>query len=57
MKIGFIKTALFVALATLCLLPTAAQAQSAFTGVVKDTSGAVLPGRSATTPGIVSVRQ
>ena len=44
MKIGFIKTALFVALATLCLLSTAAQAQSAFTGVVKDTSGAVLPG-------------
>ncbi len=44
MKIGSIKTALFVALATLCLLPMAAQAQSAFTGTVKDTSGAVLPG-------------
>src|SRR3982751_6320763 len=44
MKIGSIKTALFVALTTFCLLPVAAQAQSAFTGVVKDTSGAVLPG-------------
>ena len=30
--------------AMLCLLPLAAHAQSAFTGVVKDTSGAVLPG-------------
>ncbi|MFN7916730.1 MAG: TonB-dependent receptor [Vicinamibacterales bacterium] len=35
--------ALFVALALLAL-PALAQAQSAFTGVVKDTSGAVLPG-------------
>ena len=33
-----------MALAALCLLPMAAQAQSAFTGTVKDTSGAVLPG-------------
>ena len=32
-----------VALGILCI-PTAARAQSAFTGVVKDTSGAVLPG-------------
>src|SRR5258707_4020048 len=32
------------ALAILLVLPTAARAQSAFTGVVKDTSGAVLPG-------------
>ena len=31
-------------LAILCLWPAAARAQSAFTGVVKDTSGAVLPG-------------
>ena len=33
-----------VALAALCLAPAAAHAQSIFTGVVKDTSGAVLPG-------------
>ena len=33
-----------IALAVLCLLPRVAQAQSAFTGVIKDTSGAVLPG-------------
>jgi hypothetical protein len=31
-------------LVCLCLLPKTAHAQSAFTGVVKDTSGAVLPG-------------
>jgi hypothetical protein len=37
-------TARFFALAFLCLLPAAANAQSALTGVVKDTSGAVLPG-------------
>ena len=36
--------AVLLALAVLCLLPSAAQAQSAFAGVVKDTSGAVLPG-------------
>ncbi len=35
---------MLLALAVLCLLPSAAQAQSAFAGVVKDTSGAVLPG-------------
>src|SRR4051812_30208436 len=33
-----------LAVAVLCLLPAAAHAQSVFTGVVKDTSGAVLPG-------------
>ena len=44
MRIGSIRNALFMALAALCLLPMAAQAQSVFTGVVKDTSGAVLPG-------------
>jgi hypothetical protein len=44
MRIGTIKKVLFMALAGLCLLPMAAQAQSAFTGTVKDTSGAVLPG-------------
>ncbi len=33
-----------LALACLVLLPTAARAQSAIAGVVKDTSGAVLPG-------------
>ena len=44
MRIGSIRKALFMALAALCLLPMAAHAQSAFTGVVKDTSGAVLPG-------------
>ena len=32
------------ALACLVLLPTVAHAQSAIAGVVKDTSGAVLPG-------------
>ena len=35
---------LWLVSACLCLLPVAAHAQSAFTGVVKDTSGAVLPG-------------
>ena len=44
MKIGSIRKALFMALTALCLAPIAAHAQSAFTGVVKDTSGAVLPG-------------
>jgi len=44
MRIGSIRKALFMALTALCLLPMAAQAQSAFTGTVKDTSGAVLPG-------------
>jgi len=44
MKIGSIRKALFLALTALCLAPIAAHAQSAFTGVVKDTSGAVLPG-------------
>ncbi|MEQ1912417.1 MAG: carboxypeptidase regulatory-like domain-containing protein, partial [Vicinamibacterales bacterium] len=44
MRIGSIKKTLFMALAALCLLPVAAHAQSAFTGTVKDTSGAVLPG-------------
>ena len=33
-----------LALACLCVGPASALAQSAFTGVVKDTSGAVLPG-------------
>src|SRR6266852_1912949 len=33
-----------VAFVLLCLLPAAAHAQSSLTGVVKDTSGAVLPG-------------
>lgn len=36
--------AVIVALACLVLLPAAARAQSAIAGVVKDTSGAVLPG-------------
>ncbi len=44
MRIGSIRKALFMALTALCLAPIAAQAQSAFTGTVKDTSGAVLPG-------------
>src|SRR5829696_3736033 len=39
-----VKKALMVAAVALCLLPITAQAQSAFTGTVKDTSGAVLPG-------------
>jgi hypothetical protein len=33
-----------VAFVLACLLPAAAHAQSSFTGIVKDTSGAVLPG-------------
>ena len=36
--------AAFLAVAVLCLLPGTALAQSAFTGVVKDDTGAVLPG-------------
>ena len=36
----------FFALSLLVLLPAAASAQSAFSGVVRDTSGAVLPGVS-----------
>ncbi len=44
MKIGSIRKALLIALTALCLAPVAAHAQSTFTGVVKDTSGAVLPG-------------
>ncbi len=36
--------AVFFALTVLCLVPTAAFAQSTFTGVVKDDTGAVLPG-------------
>ena len=34
----------FLVLSVLVLLPAAASAQSAFSGVVRDTSGAVLPG-------------
>src|SRR5262245_25652039 len=41
---GSLRNAVLGALATVCLLPAAAHAQSAFTGVVKDSSGAVLPG-------------
>src|SRR5262249_17611738 len=37
---------LFVVVSLLVLLPTAASAQSAFSGIVRDTSGAVLPGVS-----------
>ncbi|MFN8066745.1 MAG: TonB-dependent receptor [Vicinamibacterales bacterium] len=44
MRIGSIRKALFMALTALCLSPMAAFAQSSFIGVVKDTSGAVLPG-------------
>jgi hypothetical protein len=36
--------AVVLALTCLCLLPAAAHAQSVFTGVVKDATGAVLPG-------------
>src|SRR5258706_5936235 len=39
-------SALFVLTACLLFLPTAAHAQSAFSGVVRDASGAVLPGVS-----------
>jgi hypothetical protein len=44
MNMGSLRKALWMALTALCLLPVAAHAQSQFTGVVKDTSGAVLPG-------------
>ena len=44
MKMCTIRRAIVVAMAALCLLPITAHAQSAFTGTVKDTSGAVLPG-------------
>ena len=37
-------TGITCAVAAMLCLPLAAHAQSAFTGVVKDTSGAVLPG-------------
>src|SRR5207244_7607452 len=40
---GIVKS-VFVALAYLTVLPAVAQAQSVITGVVKDSSGAVLPG-------------
>ena len=43
MRMHLFRNAL-LALAAVCALPLAAQAQSAFTGVVRDTSGAVLPG-------------
>src|SRR5215475_802595 len=41
-----ISSLLFVVVSLLVLLPTAASAQSAFSGIVRDTSGAVLPGVS-----------
>lgn len=44
MTLGSIRKAICIAAAGLCLLPMTAFAQSAFTGTVKDTSGAVLPG-------------
>ena len=44
MNLGWIKKVLPMAIAIIPLLPAAAHAQSAFTGVVKDASGAVLPG-------------
>ncbi len=43
MRMKLFRNAL-LAVAAVCLLPLAAQAQSAFTGVVRDSSGAVLPG-------------
>jgi hypothetical protein len=44
-----------LALACLCFVPAAARAQSTLTGVVKDTSGAVLPGVTveATSPVLI----
>jgi hypothetical protein len=44
MRRGRSTVAMLLALAFLCLLPVAAHAQSTLTGVVKDTTGAVLPG-------------
>ena len=44
MTMNSMKRRLLAAAAALCLTPVAAHAQSAFTGTVKDTSGAVLPG-------------
>src|SRR4249919_823190 len=44
MRRARIAGAVFMALAGICLLPGTVLAQSAFTGVVKDDTGAVLPG-------------
>src|SRR6476660_7757421 len=41
-----IKSAVLIGFAILVLLPSTASAQSAFSGIVRDTSGAVLPGVS-----------
>src|SRR5262245_48433581 len=40
----FLVRTLWLVLASLVLLPAAARAQSVFTGTVRDTSGAVMPG-------------
>src|SRR3989449_6590814 len=44
MRLRMFGTSIIVALAWLALVPAVAQAQSAIAGVVKDTSGAVMPG-------------
>ena len=44
MRVKFRLRFAFTALGLLLLLPAAARAQSAIAGVVKDTTGAVLPG-------------
>ena len=53
------RIAIFIGLALACLaLPTTAHAQSAFAGVVKDASGAVLPGVTveACSPALIEKR-
>jgi hypothetical protein len=44
MRTKVVATSLFIALASVVLLPAAARAQSSIAGSVKDTTGAVLPG-------------
>jgi hypothetical protein len=44
MRTKVVAQALFIALASLVVLPAAARAQSSIAGTVKDTTGAVLPG-------------
>jgi molybdopterin synthase catalytic subunit len=41
---SFLVRTFWLVLATLVLLPAMARAQSVFTGTVKDTSGAIMPG-------------
>ena len=55
MRLRMFETTVIVALAWLALVPASAQAQSAIAGVVRDTSGAVMPGVTveATSPALI----